>query len=145
MSEKSYIGDGVYAHADGYHVAVLTTEREGRWETIALDDETFYGLLRFVERDRGIRIRVERDPDPLPQAPDQPPPVPAYEQALMTTDDLRHNPPPPPEPFIGDDGKFSGGGATGQWDNSSQSVTDTGSSVGADTGSDVGGSVGGGE
>lgn len=141
MSEKSYIGDGVYAHADGYHVAVLTTEREGRWETIALDHDTFYGLLSFVERSRRVRFAIEA----LDPRPDQPPPVPVYEQALMATDDIRHNPPPPPEPFAGDDGKFSGGGATSQWDNSSQSVADTGSSVGADTGSDVGGSAGGGE
>lgn len=46
---KDYIGDGVYADFDGYHV-VLTTERERGVETIFLEPAILQALDRYRER-----------------------------------------------------------------------------------------------
>ena len=51
LQNKEYIGDGVYAGFDGYHV-VLWTERDGGRETIFLDAsvlESFAELRRAIE------------------------------------------------------------------------------------------------
>jgi hypothetical protein len=44
---KRYIGDGVYADFDGYHV-VLTTERENGVHLIYLDPDVVRELARYV-------------------------------------------------------------------------------------------------
>jgi len=44
--EKRYIGDGVYASFDGYQIW-LTTERDGRTHSIALEAETFDALIQY--------------------------------------------------------------------------------------------------
>ena len=48
---RDYIGDGVYADFDGYHV-VLTTERmaPSRTATICLDDQVLAALDRYRTR-----------------------------------------------------------------------------------------------
>ena len=48
-TEKSYLGDGVYASYDGFHI-VLTAERENRTEYIYLDPYVYDALMKYVER-----------------------------------------------------------------------------------------------
>ena len=42
-----YLGDGVYASYDGYHIW-LKTQRDGRWESIALEPEVFQSLFHYA-------------------------------------------------------------------------------------------------
>ena len=44
-----YLGDGVYASFDGYQIW-LKVEREGRFESIALEPLVFRRLLAYAER-----------------------------------------------------------------------------------------------
>lgn len=58
MFEKMYIGDGVYASFDGYHI-VLTTQ-EG--ETIYLEADVFVNLIKYAEKVLKIKFTAqERD------------------------------------------------------------------------------------
>ena len=58
MSEKKqYIGDGVYADFDGYPI-VLTTERDGRIETIYLEDSVLSDLFSYISRVKKVRVEV---------------------------------------------------------------------------------------
>lgn len=42
----TYLGDGVYAWDDGFQIWI-GTQRDFKWETIALDDSTFQALIRY--------------------------------------------------------------------------------------------------
>lgn len=44
-----YLGDGVYAAHDGYQIW-LGTERDGRWETIALEPGVYDRLIDYAKR-----------------------------------------------------------------------------------------------
>jgi hypothetical protein len=46
--EGVYLGDGVYASWDGYHIW-LTTERDHGWERIALDSQVFSALTEYAK------------------------------------------------------------------------------------------------
>lgn len=46
--EKTYIGDGVYVHFDGFQIW-LTTPNQGFYNKIALDDPTFASLIKWRE------------------------------------------------------------------------------------------------
>lgn len=46
---KDYLGDGVYAEYDGYHIA-LTVDRSGQTETVYLEPQVFAALVRFEKR-----------------------------------------------------------------------------------------------
>jgi hypothetical protein len=46
---KEYIGDGVYASFDGWHIWLETQRLEGP-QRIALEPATFDALCQFVER-----------------------------------------------------------------------------------------------
>jgi hypothetical protein len=48
MNKETYLGDGVYAHYDGYQIW-LRAERDGRSHEIAIDDHTYFALLRYVK------------------------------------------------------------------------------------------------
>lgn len=49
VGKRAYLGDGVYALFDGYHV-ILTTERgDGPMNKIFLDGTVIYALNAFVE------------------------------------------------------------------------------------------------
>jgi uncharacterized membrane protein YpjA len=48
-TRKEYIGDGVYAHFDGYHI-ILTTMREEGEHTIALEPSVFTLLCAYQKR-----------------------------------------------------------------------------------------------
>ena len=49
MIQRAYIGDGVYAGYDGYHI-VLSTDRDGKSETIYLDNEVYRNLVAYHDR-----------------------------------------------------------------------------------------------
>lgn len=51
-TEREYLGDGVYAANDGYHI-VLTTERARGTDTIHLDPYVYEALTRFAARTNG--------------------------------------------------------------------------------------------
>lgn len=44
---QTYLGDGLYAWFDGWHIW-LGTERDGRWESVALEPRVFRELMRFA-------------------------------------------------------------------------------------------------
>jgi hypothetical protein len=44
-----YLDDGVYATFDGYHVWVHT-ERDGVWQSIALEPSTFDALINYRKK-----------------------------------------------------------------------------------------------
>ena len=48
-SQKTYLGDGLYAHFDGYHI-ILTAPREGGDHFVALDPSVFHALSVYREK-----------------------------------------------------------------------------------------------
>ena len=56
-SQKSYLGDGLYVHFDGYHF-ILSTERydqrDPRFDTVGLEPPVFDALIAY-------RARVYKD------------------------------------------------------------------------------------
>lgn len=59
MSKKIYLSDGAYAEDDGLYITV-SAEREGDTHYVALDSEGIEMLLRFIEKQRGVKITVTR-------------------------------------------------------------------------------------
>ena len=57
--ETRYIGDGVYASFDGYQIWLKAT-RNGQSHEIALDAETFDGLMRY-QRDLAAITKTIQD------------------------------------------------------------------------------------
>jgi hypothetical protein len=45
-SEKSYLGDGLFCHFDGFHF-ILSTERENGEHYVGLEPEVFDMLIRY--------------------------------------------------------------------------------------------------
>ncbi len=45
---KEYLGDGVYADFDGYHI-VLSAERDGFMNTIFIEPEVMASLLNYAK------------------------------------------------------------------------------------------------
>ena len=60
MSDKQYIGDGVYVEHDGYQMW-LTTERENGTDRIAMEGNVFYGLVTYAANVMGWRVNSEKD------------------------------------------------------------------------------------
>lgn len=52
---ETYLGDGVYAYDDGYHI-VLRTDRGGSAHWIALDADVIASLFMFIGVARSLRI-----------------------------------------------------------------------------------------
>ena len=50
MNEKRYLGDGVYAEYDGFHIVLKTGNPEVPNDTIFLEDSVFYALLDFAKK-----------------------------------------------------------------------------------------------
>lgn len=46
--KKTYLGDGVYAHHDGWHVVLTVENGMGPTETICLEPEVLAALARYV-------------------------------------------------------------------------------------------------
>jgi len=61
MKAEKYLGDGVYANFDGYHVWIWTSDGYRQSEPIALESAVFYSLENFFRASwRGTRE------DPMP-------------------------------------------------------------------------------
>lgn len=62
-NNKTYLGDGVYCFSDGWHAAVLETERDTGMAQIFLGDAEMQNLFRFLERTCGVKITIEKVKD----------------------------------------------------------------------------------
>lgn len=54
--DKTYLGDGVYASNDGFHI-ILKTDGAS---PIYLDGEVITSLLRYIERIKNVTIKVTK-------------------------------------------------------------------------------------
>lgn len=54
---KEYLGDGVYADFDGYHVVLTTENGMHTTNRICLDDEVVEALELYLGRLRGAKIK----------------------------------------------------------------------------------------
>lgn len=52
-AEKTYLGDGVYARFDGYHVWIWTSNGIQDSEHIAIEPDVFYALEKFFHKSFG--------------------------------------------------------------------------------------------
>lgn len=59
MSNKQYLGDGVYADYDGYMLILTTEDGENILNTIYLEPEVYVALTRYVEYLRQKNMRGE--------------------------------------------------------------------------------------
>jgi hypothetical protein len=50
MIEKTYIGDGVYADFNGYHIVLTSENGIGITNTIYLEDSVFIALQEFAKK-----------------------------------------------------------------------------------------------
>lgn len=50
MNEKRYLGDGVYAEYNGFHIVLIIEDEEGFRREICLEDSIFYALLDFAKK-----------------------------------------------------------------------------------------------
>lgn len=57
--KKEYLGDGLYARDAGF-LFELSCERENGTNWVGLEDEVLTAFLRFIERSRGVNIKVTR-------------------------------------------------------------------------------------
>lgn len=63
MSNKQYLGDGVYADYDGYMLILTTEDGENILNTIYLEPEVYVALVRYVEYLRQKNMRGELNND----------------------------------------------------------------------------------
>jgi len=56
-NNKIYLGDGLYAHFDGYHI-ILTAPRENGEHYVGLEHSVFTNLLTMAERVWGVKITI---------------------------------------------------------------------------------------
>lgn len=47
---KDYLGDGVYASDDGYHIILTTENGISTTNTIAIEDHVWNALMRYANR-----------------------------------------------------------------------------------------------
>lgn len=59
MRDETYIGDGVYAAQDGYHIWIWTSDGITKSQPIALEPPVFDALFAYRER-LLERVRVAR-------------------------------------------------------------------------------------
>lgn len=59
MRTKHYLGDGVYAYYDGWHVILTTENGESITNTIYLEDEVLYNLLQYCARNNFMREQIQ--------------------------------------------------------------------------------------
>jgi hypothetical protein len=50
MNEKVYLGDGVYAFYDGFHIYLYTNEGYGPKNLIALEDAVLQALIDYARK-----------------------------------------------------------------------------------------------
>lgn len=50
MSMKQYLGDGLYADYDGYHIVLTAENGISASDTVYLDPQVYTALMAYVER-----------------------------------------------------------------------------------------------
>lgn len=60
MNDELYLGDGVYAGQDGYHIWLWTDNGETKSQPIALEPQVLDSLFAYRERLLG-RVRAARE------------------------------------------------------------------------------------
>lgn len=58
---RRYLGDGVYAGYDGYHIWLITSDGIKRTNQIALDSHVYSALLKYVQDLHGGDLENEDD------------------------------------------------------------------------------------
>ena len=58
QTKRTYLGDAVYAHTDGFHI-ILMTEQENGWHRIALEPSVLASLNEFAKGLRASRETAE--------------------------------------------------------------------------------------
>lgn len=66
MNNKTYLGDGVYADFDGFHVVLTVDNGVETTNTVYLEDTVINGLLRFLEKTYGWKITTEANTEGRP-------------------------------------------------------------------------------
>jgi hypothetical protein len=56
--EKEYLGDGLYAHYDDYHI-VLTAPRQDGDHHVGLEPAVLHNLFRYVEKVHRVKISID--------------------------------------------------------------------------------------
>lgn len=56
---KTYLGDGVYASTDGFHI-ILSGDAHGQDNYVYLDSSALSALMEFIEHNHGVKITVEK-------------------------------------------------------------------------------------
>jgi len=66
---KEYLGDGLYAAFDGYHIVLSAEDGIRATDTVYLEDGVLNTFFRYVERIYNVEITVKKK-SPNPQAED---------------------------------------------------------------------------
>lgn len=59
MNEWGYLGDGVYANFDGFHVLLRKNSHENEESEIALEWQVFVALMGFAGKNFKVAIEVK--------------------------------------------------------------------------------------
>jgi hypothetical protein len=61
MNEQKevYLGDGLYARDDGYHI-LLRAPREDGDHWVGMESEVLMSFIRYLERARKVKISIKR-------------------------------------------------------------------------------------
>lgn len=59
---KDYLGDGVYASDDGYHIILETSNGVSTTNQIYLESNVIQSLINFIARARNLEITAKRKP-----------------------------------------------------------------------------------
>lgn len=57
---KEYLGDSVYIEDHGFQIRLTTENGFGPSNEIFLEDSVVYALFDFIQRSRGVEVRVIR-------------------------------------------------------------------------------------
>lgn len=60
LTDPSYLGDGVYAGFDGYHVILSTQDGQFVQNVVALDDQVQWAYLKYLEKRFNVEITVRK-------------------------------------------------------------------------------------
>lgn len=59
----TYIGDGAYVRDHGFEICIYTSNGISEENHVYLEPEAIESLIRFIEKQRGLKITIERRED----------------------------------------------------------------------------------
>lgn len=62
---KSYLGDGVYAQFDGFHIWIYTSDGIKESEKIALEQKVLDQLVKFNNECRKLNLKPIQEKNPI--------------------------------------------------------------------------------